>query len=150
MRSASRSVPEHGMHLSDFCVAQAWGSSMSQQQRTQIDAITAHIASTAGLAIDQISQSFEGNSSQAGTVAVQLAALRALLASVLCPAPHRPSFLPQALMLFTQVCTATATSITLLCVSLRSSLALVPCHACAVIPGIWQVGFFCAFTMRKS
>ena len=111
---------------------------MSQQQRTQIDAIVAHIASTAGLAIDQISQSFEGNSSQAGTVAIQLAALKALLASVLCPAPHRPSFLPQALTLFTQVRTATAIEMTFLGVSIPSSWSLALCQACAVIPGIWQ------------
>ena len=115
------------MHSRDVCVAQAAGSSMSQQQRTQIDAVIAHIASTAGLAIDQISQSFEGNSSQAGTVAIQLAALKALLASVLCPALHRPSFLPQALTLFTQVCTATAIKMTLLGVSTTSSRALLPC-----------------------
>ena len=132
------------MRLRDVCIAQAAGSSMSQQQRTQIDAIAAHIASTAGLAIDQISQSFEGNSSQAGTVAIQLAALHALLASVLCPAPHRPSFLPQALTLFTQVRTATAIKLTLLGVSITSSRALVPCQACAVIPGIWQAeALFC-------
>jgi len=128
------------MHSRDVCVAQAAGSSMSQQQRTQIDAVIAHIASTAGLAIDQISQSFEGNSSQAGTVAIQLAALKALLASVLCPALHRPSFLPQALTLFTQVRTATAIEMMLLGVSTTSSWALLPCQACAVIPGIWQAG----------
>ena len=116
------------MHLRDVCVAQAAGSSMSQQQRAQIDAIVAHIASTAGLAIDQISQSFEGNPSQAGTVAIQLAALRALLASVLCPAPHRPSFLPQALMLFAQVRTAIAIETTMLGVSISSSWA----HLCCV------------------
>lgn len=126
-RSAKESGPDHDMHLRDVCVAQASGSSMSQQQRTQIDAIAAHIASTAGLAIDQISQSFEGNSSQAGNVAIQLAALKALLASVLCPAPHRPSFLPQALTLFTQVRTATAIEMTLLGVSTTSSRALLPC-----------------------
>lgn len=84
---------------------QAWGPSMSHQQRNQVDAIAAHIASTAGLAIEHMSQSYEGSSNQAGTVAVQLAALKAMLASVLCPAPHRAPFLPQALMLFTQVCT---------------------------------------------
>lgn len=82
---------------------QAWGSSMSQQQRMQIDAITAHIASTASSAAHHMSQTFEGNCNQAGAVAVQLAALRALLASVLSPAPYRPPFLPQALTLFTQV-----------------------------------------------
>lgn len=82
---------------------QTWGSGMSQRQRMQIDAITAHIASTASLAAHHISQSFEGNCNQAGAVAVQLAALKALLASVLSPAPHRPPFLPQALALFTQV-----------------------------------------------
>ena len=82
---------------------QAWGSSMSQQQRMQIDAITAHIASTASSAAHHMSQTVEGNYNQAGAVAVQLAALRALLASVLSPAPYRPPFLPQALTLFTQV-----------------------------------------------
>lgn len=82
---------------------QAWGSGMSQQQRMQIDAVTAHIASTASSAADHISQSFEGSCNQAGALAVQLAALKALLASILSPAPHRPSFLPQALTLFTQV-----------------------------------------------
>ena len=134
------------MHLSDVCVAQAWGSSMSQQQRTQVDAIAAHIASTAGLAVDQISQCFEGNSSQAGTITIQLAALRALLASVLCPAPNRPSFLPQALMLFTQVRIATAIKMTSIGVSLTSSWALVPCQACAVMPSIWQAEeFFCFY-----
>lgn len=82
---------------------QAWGSGMSQQQRMQIDAVTAHIASTASTAAHHMSQSFEGSCNQAGAIAVQLAALKALLASVLSPAPHRPSFLPQALALFTQV-----------------------------------------------
>ena len=76
---------------------------MSQQQRIQIDAATAHIASTASLASQRMSQSFEGSSNQAGAVAVQLAAMKALLASVLSPASHRPAFLPQALNLFTQV-----------------------------------------------
>ncbi len=134
------------MHVREICVAQVSGSSMSQQQRTQIDAIVAHIASTAGLAIDQISQSFEGNSGQAGTVAIQLAALKALLASVLCPAPHRPSFLPQALTLFTQVRTATATNMTLLGVSITGSWAFVVCQACALIPGIWQAEvLFCVY-----
>ena len=84
---------------------QAWGPSISHQQRSQVDAIAAHIASTAGLAVEHMSQSYEGSTNQAGTVAVQLAALKAMLASVLCPAPHRAPFLPQALMLFTQVCT---------------------------------------------
>ena len=82
---------------------QAWGSGMSQQQRMQIDAITAHCASTASLAIHHTSQAFEGSSNQAGAIAVQLAAMKALLASMLSPAPHRPPFLPQALALFTQV-----------------------------------------------
>ena len=82
---------------------QTWGSGMSQRQRMQIDAVTAHIASTASSAAHNISQSFEGNCNQAGAVGVQLAALKALLASVLSPAPHRPPFLPQALALFTQV-----------------------------------------------
>ena len=76
---------------------------MPHQQRNQIDAVVAHIASTACLACEQLSQSFEGNTGQAGTVALQLAALKALLASVLCPAPHRPTFLPQALQLFNKV-----------------------------------------------
>lgn len=76
---------------------------MSQQQRMQIDAVTAHIASTASLASQRMSQSFEGTCNQAGAVAVQLAAMKALLTSVLSPAPHRPAFLPQALTLFSQV-----------------------------------------------
>lgn len=84
-------------------VLQAWGSGMTQQQRIQIDSMTAHIASSASLAVHHMSQSFEGGCNQAGALAVQLAAMKALLASVLCPAPHRPTFLPQALSLFTQV-----------------------------------------------
>lgn len=76
---------------------------MTQQQRMQIDAVTAHIASTASTAAHHMSQSYEGSCNQAGAIAVQLAALKALLASVLSPAPHRPPFLPQALALFTQV-----------------------------------------------
>lgn len=76
---------------------------MSQQQRLQIDAMTAHIASSSSLALQHVSQSFEGSCNQAGAVAVQLAAMKALLASMLSPAPHRPPFLPQALALFTQV-----------------------------------------------
>lgn len=82
---------------------QSWGSGMSQQQRLQIDAVTAHIASTSSLALHRVSQSFEGSCNQAGANAVQLAAMKALLASMLSPAPHRPPFLPQALALFTQV-----------------------------------------------
>ena len=76
---------------------------MIQQQRMQIDAMTAHIASTSSLALQRVSQSFEGSCNQAGAVAVLLAAMKALLASMLSPAPHRPPFLPQALALFTQV-----------------------------------------------
>ena len=85
-------------------MVQAWGSSMLQQQRMETDAIAVHMASTASLALSRMSQSFESSSdSQAGAVALHLAALKVLLASVLCPVPHRPVFLAQALDLFTQV-----------------------------------------------
>ena len=107
---------------------------MLHQQRSQIDAIAAHMASTAGLAVEQMSQCFEGSSSQAGTVAVQLAALRALLASVLCPASHRPLFLPQALALFTQVWTASML-LHCLCTLVSVAIACSICvHFCAVLP----------------
>ena len=83
---------------------QAWGSSMLLQQRIETDAIAAHIASTASLALSAMSQSLESsNDSQAGAVALHLAALKVLLASILSPVPHRPPFLAQALDLFTQV-----------------------------------------------
>ena len=79
---------------------------MPQQQRCEVDAIAAHMASTSALALQSMSHSFEGgsSSSQAGALALHLAALKTLVASVLSPAQHRPTFLPQALDLFTQVC----------------------------------------------
>lgn len=75
---------------------------MSTQQRTQIDAIAAHMASTAALS-ERVAQSFDSSPDQAGPAHLQLAAMQTLLSSLLSPVPHRPTFLPQALSIFSQV-----------------------------------------------
>ena len=83
---------------------QSSSSSLSQQQRSQVDAIAVHMASTASLAAEHMAQSFDGGSSpHTAHPDLQLAAMQTLLASVLSPVPHRPTFQPQALSMFCQV-----------------------------------------------
>ena len=82
---------------------QSGSNSLSQQQRGQVDAIAIHVASTASLAADRMSQSFDSSFSHLRQPGLQLAAMQTLLASVLSPVPHRPPFQPQALAIFCQV-----------------------------------------------
>ena len=75
---------------------------MSLEARAQLDAIVAHQASTAAAAVQR--QARSGAPAAAAPGALHLAALHALLASVLAPCRHAPPFLPHALTLFSQVC----------------------------------------------
>ncbi len=60
--------------------------------------MAAHMAATAASGAQKLSQDADGDT---GALApLQLAAYRALLASVLAPAGHRPPHLPLALRLF--------------------------------------------------
>jgi len=74
---------------------------VSLETRAQLDAIVAHQASIAAAASHQQTRSGAPVSGAAG--AVQLAALQALLASMLAPCRHASPFLPHALHLFSQV-----------------------------------------------
>lgn len=82
---------------------QSGSSSFSQQQRSQVDAIAVHMAATCTIAAERLSQSPDSSLSHTHQPDVQLAAMQTLLASVLSPLPHRPTFLPQALAIFCQV-----------------------------------------------
>ena len=75
---------------------------MSLETRAQLDAVVAHQASTAAAAVQK--QSRSGAPAAPAPGALHLAALQALLASVLAPCRHAPPFLPHALHLFSQVC----------------------------------------------
>lgn len=94
------------VHLSEMpniCGMQSGSNSLSQQQRSQVDAIAIHVASTASLAADRMAQSADSGFSHSRHPDLQLAAMQTLLASVLSPVPHRPQFQPQALAIFCQV-----------------------------------------------
>lgn len=69
--------------------------------RAQLDAVVAHQASSAAAAVQK--QSRSGAPTPAAPSALHLAALQALLASVLAPCRHAPPFLPHAMHLFSQV-----------------------------------------------
>ena len=75
---------------------------MGLETRAQLDAVVAHQASTAAAAVQR--QSWSGAPAAPAPGALHLAALQALLASVLAPCRHAPPFLPHALHLFSQVC----------------------------------------------
>jgi hypothetical protein len=68
--------------------------------RHRADAVAAHAAATAAAAAVRLAQDADGDG--AGVKGLQLAAYRALLASALAPAGHRPAHLPTALRLFRQ------------------------------------------------
>lgn len=82
---------------------QSGSSSLSQQQRSQVDAIAVHMASTATIAAERLSRSADASLSNTSNPDLQLAAMHTLLASVLSPVAHRPTFQPQALSIFCQV-----------------------------------------------
>lgn len=73
---------------------------LSPARRHQIDDVAAHAACMATEAAGVAAQDVDGDAS--GLVPLQLAAYKALLASVLAPAPHRPPHLALALQLFQQ------------------------------------------------
>lgn len=73
------------------------------QQRRQLDDLAAHVAATSAGAARQLSSDAESAVS-ASLAALQLAAYRLLLATLLAPAPHRPPHLAAALRLFRQGC----------------------------------------------
>ena len=74
---------------------------MGLEMRAQLDAVVAHQASSAAAAVQK--QSRSGAPTPVALGALHLAALQALLASVLAPCRHAPPFLPRALHLFSQV-----------------------------------------------
>lgn len=80
---------------------QVGGATVGLEARAQLDAAVAHQASFAAAAVQR--QSHSGTPACLAPGAVHLAALRALLASVLAPCRHAPPFLPHALHLFCQV-----------------------------------------------
>ena len=82
-------------------LSQVGGAVVTLETRAQLDAVVAHQASTAAAAVQK--QSRSGTPSSAAPGALHLAALRALLSSVLAPCRHAPPFLPHALHLFSQV-----------------------------------------------
>ncbi len=77
---------------------QVGGAVLRLEARAQLDAAVAHQAATAAAGCERASRS--GAQAPRCVRAVQLAALRALLASVLAPAAHRPPFLAHALHAF--------------------------------------------------
>lgn len=80
---------------------QVGGAILGLEGRAQLDAAVAHQAATAAEACRRASRS--GAGAPRSAQAVQLAALRALLASVLAPCAHRPPFSAHALHLFRSV-----------------------------------------------
>ena len=72
---------------------------LAPQQRRQLDDTAAHVAATAAAAACQLSSDTEA-AVGASLAALQLAAHRLLLATLLAPAPHRPPHLAAALRLW--------------------------------------------------
>ena len=98
-------------------LSQVGGAVVALETRAQLDAVVAHQASTAAAAVQK--QSRSGAPASAAPGALHLAALRALLASVLAPCRHAPPFLPHALHLFSQVPQPPGAALALHCSSLR-------------------------------
>jgi hypothetical protein len=73
-------------------------AALDPADRARGDAIAAHAATVAADATRVMCRDLEGDAAALGTL--RLAALRALLASVLAPTDHRPAFFPLALRLF--------------------------------------------------
>ena len=90
---------------------------MALETRAQLDAVVAHQASAAAVAVQK--QARSGAPASAAPGALHLAALRALLASVLAPCRHAPPFLPHAIHLFSQVPSRSARLLPCTCGSLR-------------------------------
>lgn len=79
---------------------QVGGAILGLEARAQLDAAVAHQAATAAAGCERASRS--GAPAPRSVQAVRLAAMRALLASVLAPCGHRPPFIAQALHFFRQ------------------------------------------------
>ena len=82
---------------------QVCGAVIPQDQRLQLDAMAAHMTSSAFAAADVLSAAVETGARESLAAPLQLAACKALIASVLAPAPHSPPFLPLTLKLLRQV-----------------------------------------------
>ena len=82
---------------------QVCGAVIPQDQRLQLDAMAAHMASTAFAAAEGLAAAVETGARESLAAPLQLAACKALVASILAPAPHSPAFLPLALRLLRQV-----------------------------------------------
>lgn len=83
---------------------QVGGAILGLEARAQLDAAVAHQAATAAVGCERASRS--GAPAPRSIQGVRLAAMRALLASVLAPCSHRPPFIAQALHFFHQACLA--------------------------------------------
>ncbi|KAK9834202.1 hypothetical protein WJX81_007774 [Elliptochloris bilobata] len=121
---------------------QAGGASLPAEQRARADALAAHAAATTAAAAERLAREAEtggrerawasasaayggqGDPGGVGAPELRAAALRALAASVLAPAPHRPPFLPLALELFRQGLLALAPDVVAV-----SGRALAACEA---------------------
>ncbi|KAK9809218.1 hypothetical protein WJX72_011546 [[Myrmecia] bisecta] len=88
------------------------GSSLPGPQRVQLDSVVVHVANTA---VQKLGQEPESGGREGPVAELQLAAYRALLASVVAPSAHRPPFLPQALALFRQGLHASSPALAQLC-----------------------------------
>ena len=84
------------------CALQVGGATLGLQVRAQLDSMVTHQAASAAAAVQRTSAAGL-DASFGSALPLQLAALRALRASVLAPCSHRPPFLPRALALLRQV-----------------------------------------------
>ncbi|KAK9818712.1 hypothetical protein WJX74_000739 [Apatococcus lobatus] len=101
---------------------QVCGAVIPQDQRLQLDAMAAHMASSAFAAADGLSAAVETGGREGLAATLQLAACRALVASVLAPAPHAPPFLPLTLRLLRQGLHSSDALLSTLCTSALLSL----------------------------
>ena len=81
-------------------MGQVGGAILGLELRAQLDAGVAHQAATAAACCERASRS--GAPAPRSVQGVRLAAMRALLASVLAPCTHRPPFIAHALHLLRQ------------------------------------------------
>ncbi|CAL8470253.1 g9795 [Coccomyxa elongata] len=98
------------------------GAILGLEARAQLDATVAHQAATAAAGCERASRS--GAAAPHSVQGVRLAAMRALLASVLAPCSHRPPFIAQALHFFRQGLTSADAELRAFCVG-----ALLACEA---------------------
>ncbi|KAK9862775.1 hypothetical protein WJX84_000711 [Apatococcus fuscideae] len=114
---------------------QVCGAVIPQDQRLQLDAMAAHMASTAFAAAEGLAAAVETGARESLAAPLQLAACKALVASILAPAPHSPAFLPLALRLLRQGLSCPDALLSSLCSSALLSLeVLLQPHATPPAP----------------